>query len=102
MHKHQRIFFSLRLSPQSELDFLFTSKGAPRQVSALSLSGLAQDCHVTGSPEFEGIHSDGFPPCAQLLKSAASTNSATGAGVVYYPRRIAVPFLLNTVKIRNL
>ena len=46
------------------LDYPFTvarALGAARLVSTPSLSGLARDCHVTGSPEFEQFCIPGFP-----------------------------------------
>ena len=66
-HRSQRIFFLPRLSPACRLDFLFTLEGVPRQVSAPSLSGLAQGCHLTGFPEFEGLHSNRFQSDAQKI-----------------------------------
>jgi hypothetical protein len=71
---------SLHLVPDRVRDL-----GAARLVSTPSRTivfppGLARDCHLKGSPEFEQFYIAGFPAGTQVaVKSGASAISATPA-----------------------
>jgi len=73
----QRIFvpatvFTAATNGVCGLDYTFTiasALGAARLVSTPSLSGLARDCHLTGSPDFEQFYVSGFPRAHSICLS---------------------------------
>jgi hypothetical protein len=89
--------YLLRLSPPEPrtfaqgpvwgLDYTFTITLPRRRCCPSSLytfpgtmcSGLGSGLPVTGFPEFEQFYTSGFPEGTQLIKSLASTDSATPA-----------------------